>query len=209
MLVCSKTKSYQIQRGFLLLVIFLPSRPWPSGRMPSDLILDETHSPKLSRIPDPFQQSEPCPVRWVPCWLDAKGPHGGIGVVNFSPAIASLQSGWSNTRKPYSLRPTNCASHHPHGGSKGLGLRVNRGHFLATPQATNLGWSLICRITTSSARNRKAIRGDLDPNGIESRKVASQQMGCWWEEIETAVGWRLVRFSTIGWRLFRILNNRM
>ena len=49
-----KTKSYQIQRGFLLLFIFLPSGPWPSGYMHSDpifpavclqnfCILDETH----------------------------------------------------------------------------------------------------------------------------------------------------------------------
>ena len=101
-----------------------------------------------------------------------------------------LQSGWSNTREPYSLRPTSRASHHPHGGSKGLGLRVDRGRFLATSQATDLGWGLICRMTASSARNLKAIRGDLDPNGIESRKAASQQMGCWWVDIETAVGWR-------------------
>ena len=28
-----------------------------------DLILDETYSPKPSRILDPFQQSEPCPDR--------------------------------------------------------------------------------------------------------------------------------------------------
>ena len=35
----SKTKSYQIQRGFLQLFIFLSSRPWPSGYKPSDLIL--------------------------------------------------------------------------------------------------------------------------------------------------------------------------
>ena len=34
----SKTKSYQIQRGFFLLFIFLSFRPWLSGCMPSDPI---------------------------------------------------------------------------------------------------------------------------------------------------------------------------
>ena len=33
---CNKTKSYQIQRGFLLLFIFPPSKLLPSSRMPSD-----------------------------------------------------------------------------------------------------------------------------------------------------------------------------
>ena len=91
--VCSKTKSYQIQRRFLLLFIFL-SRLRSSGHLPSDLILqatclqvfsfklhafrilDKTYSPKLW-ILDLFQQSELCPVRWVSRWLDTKGPHSG------------------------------------------------------------------------------------------------------------------------------------
>ena len=47
------------------------------------------------------------------------------------------------------------------------------------------------------SRIRKAIRKDPDPNGIELRKVESQQMGCWWVEAAAVVKWRLVRFSTI------------
>ena len=37
--ISSKIKSYQIQRGFLLLFIFLSSKPWPLGCLPSDSIL--------------------------------------------------------------------------------------------------------------------------------------------------------------------------
>ena len=66
----SKTKSYQIQKDFLLLFIFLPSRPWPSNCMPSDSIFPAichqnfcifggTHCSPKFQILDPFYNLNP------------------------------------------------------------------------------------------------------------------------------------------------------
>ena len=67
----SKTKSYQIQRKFLLLFIFLPSRSWHSGCIPSNPIFPVVyfqnfcifggthHSPKPSLILDLFYNLNP------------------------------------------------------------------------------------------------------------------------------------------------------
>ena len=125
--------------------------PYSLGRMPLELlILNKTYSPKL-RILDPFQQSKP-PVHWVPCWLDAKGPHGDIGSQLLSCyCIATI--GMIEHQRAVLIASNEPYSHHPHGGSKGLRLRVKL-----------LTWlGLICRMTQSLARNCKAIRGDLDP----------------------------------------------
>ena len=180
--VCSKTKSYWIQREFLLLFIFL-FRSRFSGRLPSDpifqaiclqilffgphafRILDKTYLPK-PWILDPFQQSEPCPVRWVPRWLDTKGPHGG----NKSTSLLLLHwtaIGLIEHQEAVLFASNKSYSHHPHGGSKGLKLCVKL-----------LTWlGLICRMTQSSAYNCKTIREDPVPNGIKSKKVVFQQMG--------------------------------
>ena len=43
--------------------------------------------------------------------------------------------------------------------------------------------------------NCKALKRDLNSNGIQSRKIASQQMRCWWIGIKTPVRWRKEHFS--------------
>ena len=96
-------------------------------------------------------------------------------------------------------------SHHPHGGSIDLELCVDWGRFLATPQTTDLAGNRSMNV--SSARSCKAIRGDPNSNRIESRKVASQQMGCWWVDVETVVEWRKERFPTNRITVSGLLNN--
>ena len=110
----SKTKSYQIQKGFLLLFIFLSSRPWPSGCMLSDpifpaiclqnfYILSGMHSFTQASDLRSVLQSEP---PFAESFADPKGQ------------LLLQQLGWPNTREPYLLRPTSLASYHPYGGLK-------------------------------------------------------------------------------------------
>ena len=63
-------------------------------------------------------------------------------------------------------------SHHPNGGSRDQEFCVVLGHFLATPQVTNLARNRL--MNASSARSCKVIRDNANPNGFESRKVASK-----------------------------------
>ena len=78
---------------------------------------------------------------------------------------------WDNiiTRESYLLRPAGDAFYHPYCGSISLGLHVNQKHYLVIPQATDLAKDR--SITASLACSHKAIRDNLDPNGIESKKV--------------------------------------
>ena len=191
--ICSKTKSYQIQRRFLFLFIFLPDlglqaacfpilslrlhafRSFTSGRMPSG---SSTNLPK-PRILDPFQQSKP-PVCQISHWLRARKPAwqhrsqvlscyyiATTGAIKYHRAVLVASN------KPY--------SHHPYGGSKGLRLYVKL--------LTRLG--LIYMIIKSSARNCKAIRGDLDPQPNQIKEGRFPTNG-------KMVGWRWERFPTNG-----------
>ena len=55
-----------------------------------------------------------------------------------------------------------------------LGLHIDQGYFFAIPQSTYLAKNeLIILLSTNGC---KAIRSDPDPNRIESKKIASQQM---------------------------------
>ena len=110
---CSKTISYQIQRGFLLLFIFLPSRPWPSGCMSSDPILQAAC----------LQNFLSSMKRIRPSLLGSQIRVNNLNLYLLSPSLTDSQLllqrlGRPNTREPYSLRPMSRASHHPYGGSK-------------------------------------------------------------------------------------------
>ena len=97
--------------------------------------------------------------------------------------------------------------HHPHGGFICLKHCVDWGRFLATLQATNLAGNR--SMNASSACSCKAIRGGLNPNGIKSKKVTSQQMRCWWVDVKTAVGRRRERFPINKIAAGGLLNNAM
>ena len=117
-----KTKSYRIQRGFLLLFIFFPDlalqaaclpilslRPYVfksflSARMPSgsstNICPSLRSQIRSNNLNPPFAESL---VDSVP-----GSPYGDIGA-NFSLAIALLQPGQPNIREQYLLRPTSHA----------------------------------------------------------------------------------------------------
>ena len=136
-----------------------------------------TNSPK-PWILDPFQQSKP-PVCWVPHWLRAKKPAWRHWSQVFSCyCIAAI--GAIEHQGAVLVASNKLYSHHPYGDSKSLRYRVKL-----------LIWlELICMMTKSSARNCKAIRGDLDPQRNQIKE------GCF-PTNEKIVGWRWERFPTI------------
>ena len=132
----SKTKSYQIQRGFLLLFIFLPSRPWLSGYMPSDPVFPAIYFQNFCILGGThlFTQAFLDPRSVLQSKLLFAEFFADPQKANFFAV-----SGLPNTREPYSLCPTSCVSFHLHGGSKSLRLCVDWRHFLAITQAITQG----------------------------------------------------------------------
>ena len=134
----NKTKSYWIQRRFLLLFIILPSRPWPSGCMPSDLILPAVYLQNFRILggthlftqafsdPRSVLQSEPT---FAEFFTDPQKSQLLLQWVS-----------WPNTRKLYLLHPASHVFFHPHGGSKGLKLCVDWRRLFVITQATDQGW---------------------------------------------------------------------
>ena len=126
----SNTKSYEIQKKFLLLFIFLSSRSWLSGSMPSDpiflviclqnfRILGRTHL-VIQAFSDPRSvlQSEP----------------------PFAEFLADPQKANFSYNKWVDQTLGSRIFFHPHDGSKGLKFYVDQKRFLAITQATDQGW---------------------------------------------------------------------
>ena len=134
----NKIKNYRIQRGFLLLFIFLPSRLWSSGCMPSDPILPAVCLQNF------------CILGRTHLFTQAFSDPRSVlqSILPFAEFLADPQKGqlllqrvgWPNTKEPYLLRPTSHVSFHSHGGFKGLRLCVDWRYFLAITQATDHGW---------------------------------------------------------------------
>ena len=135
----NKTKSYQTQKEFLLLFIFLSSRLWSLDWMPFDPIFLAVCLQIfciLSRTNLFTQASDPGSV------LESKSQFAKF-FIDAKDQLLLLQLRWTNIREPYLLRPTSYIHFYPHGGFKGLRLCINQKHFFAITQATNQSWGYL------------------------------------------------------------------